>query len=345
MKIAIPILTFSKSGGHRVLAQLANNWTEQGHTVEIILCYESESYFPLDKRIRITHIKGRNVLDNFFRTAGYIRKKYNEYDVVIANQNRTAYYAFFGALPHFDFSKCYYYVQAYEPEFYSFGLKRGIENWLKPHAMLSYYLPLKKIVNSKLYFDYKNLHARRVVYPGLDLANYYPKELSCFHDTIRIGTIGRTEEWKGTADVCKAMEILRASGVDFEYYIAFNDFDTIEHKFVRPDGDENLAAFYRDMDIVVVACKGQLGAIHYPVIETMAVGTSIVCTDYFPSNDLNSYKVDCSAPEQIAEAVKKIIADKEEAVRKRRQALKDVQRFNWPIVAKRFLSYLKERDR
>ena len=136
---------------------------------------------------------------------------------------------------------------------------------------------------------------------------YYPKELSFFNKVIKIGTIGRREEWKGTADVCKAMEILKSEGVDFEFYIAFNDFDSIPHHFVKPDGDENLSAFYRDMDIVVAACKGQHGAVHYPVIESMAVGSTIVCTDYYPSNAENSYKVNSSSPEEIAEAIKYII--------------------------------------
>ena len=142
--------------------------------------------------------------------------------------------------------------------------------------------------------------------------------------------------------MCKAMEILKSKGVIFEFYIAFNDYDTIPHQFVKPDGDENLSAFYRDMDIVVAACKGQHGAIHYPVIETMAVGTTIVCTNYYPSDDNNSYKVNESSPEQIAEAIVQIMNNKDEAVKKRKQALKDVQQFDWPIIAQKFLDYMQE---
>ena len=157
-----------------------------------------------------------------------------------------------------------------------------------------------------------------------------------------IGTIGRLEAWKGTADVCKAMEILKSEGFDFDFYIAFNDFDTIPHHFVKPDGDENLSAFYRDMDIVVAACRGQHGAIHYPVIETMAVGSTIICTDYYPSNENNSYKVGISSPEQIAQVIKNVLNDKEEAIKKRNQAILDVQQFDWTVVAKKFYDYLQE---
>lgn len=342
MNIAIPILTFSKAGGHRVLAKLASIWCENGHNVEIILCYESESYFPLDGKIKITHLRGKSVFDNLRKIIEYIHNNYYKYDVIIANQNRTSFYLFLGCIRHMNFSKCYYYIQAYEPEFYSFGFTKGLDNFFKVYAAISYYLPLKRVVNSNVYLNYKNLQAKRVVYPGIDLELYYPKQLTFFSKRIKIGTIGRNESWKGTADVCRAMEILKSEGIEFDFYIAFVDFDTIPHYFVKPDGDSKLSNFYRDMDIVVAACKGQYGAIHYPVIETMAVGTSIVCTDYYPSSEENAYKVDGSSPKQIAEAIKRIIYNKEEAINKRVQALRDIQQFGWPVIAQKFLDYLKE---
>ena len=343
MNIAIPIMTFSKAGGHRVISKFANAWSDAGHNVEIILCYESEPYFSFNDNIRITRLKSRSVFDNIKRITRYLRQNWEKYDAIIGNQNRTAFYIWWSAFPRIKCTKGYYYIQAYEPEFFNFGLKQGLDNFFKIHAWLSYFLPLKRIVNADIYFKYKNLRANKVVYPGLDLDNYFPKDTSFFNPIIKIGTIGRTEEWKGTADVCKAMEILKAQKIPFEYYIAFNDFNTIPHHFVSPDGDDNLAAFYREMDIIVAACKGQHGAIHYPVIESMAVGSSIVCTNYYPSNENNAFKVEESKPEQIADAIKRIITNKEEAVKKRNQALKDVQQFSWSVLADRFLGYLEGR--
>lgn len=342
MQIAIPILTFSKAGGHRVISKLANAWVEAGHSVEIILCYDSIPYFPFDKRVKLTNLHGKSTLDNVKKITRYIRSNCSTYDAIIANQNRTAFYTFWGVLFKCSYKKCFYYIQAYEPEFYKFGIHDGLNNYFKIHAWFSYFLPLTRIVNADKYFKYRNLRANKVVYPGLDLRNYYSKDLNYFSQVIKIGTIGRIEEWKGTADVCKAMEILKSKGIIFDFYIAFNDFDTIPHHFVKPDGDENLSAFYRDMDIMVAACKGQHGSIHYPIIETMAVGSTIVCTDYYPSNEKNSYKVDESSPEQIAEAIEQIINSKEKAIKKREQALKDVQQFDWSIVAQKFLDYLQE---
>lgn len=341
MNIAIPIMTFSKAGGHRVISKLANAWDNAGHNVEIILCYESESYFPFNENIKITRLRSKSVFDNLRKITRYIGKNWYKYDAIIGNQNRTAFYIWWARLPRIRCPKGFYYIQAYEPEFYRFGFNEGINNFFKIHAWFSYFLPLTRIVNADVYFNYKNLKADKVVYPGLDLDNYYTKDTSFFNRVIKIGTIGRVEDWKGTADVCRAMEILHSEGIEFEFFIAFNDYNTIPHNFVKPDGDEKLASFYREMDIVVAACKGQHGAIHYPVIETMAVGTSIVCTDYYPANELNAYKVDESAPVQIADAVKEIINNKEMAIKKREQALEDVQKFSWSVVADKFIAYLE----
>ena len=337
MKILIITMSFGASGGMRVITNLANLWTQSGNEVDILAVYKSTPYFPISNNIRIIDFGSDNHIESRSKASKYISMNYDKYDSLISTYWVTAY-ILKRALK--TYIKCYYYIQAYEPDFFD---GKTITQLIKRNlARKSYTFSIKKIVNSTLYTNYKSIHTNMVVYPGLDLKLYYSKDINLFNNIIRIGTIGRTEEWKGTSDVCKAMELLKTENIDFEFYIAFNDYDTIPHHFVRPDGDENLSAFYRDMDIVVAACKGQHGAIHYPVIETMAVGTTIVCTDYYPSNDNNAYKVEESAPEQIAQVIKHIINNKDEAIRKREQALKDVQQFDWPIVAKKFLDYLQE---
>lgn len=340
IRIAIPMFVFQKTGGMRVITKLAEEWTSQGIHVDFIIADSSKPYFPVTERIRVVNLKITSKIKRFQALTEFIISNFDDYDILLATQNATTIPIYMASKYKNDYSKGWYYIQAYEPEFYKiYSIKDLIKKII---ANKSYSFPLKKIVNADIYKNYKNLRTDKVVYPGIDLKLYHPKRLSFFNNTVRIGTIGRVEEWKGTADVCKAMEILKSDGFDFDFYIAFNDYDTIPHYFVRPDGDENLSAFYRDMDIVVAACKGQYGAIHYPVIETMAVGTSIVCTDYYPSSEENAYKVDGSSPRQIAEAIKHIIYNKEEAINKRVQALRDVQQFGWPVIAQKFLDYLKE---
>lgn len=337
MKILLLTMSFGSSGGMRVISKLANEWAKAGNSVDILVVYNSEPYFDIDAKVSIVRITANNNKDARRQAISFIKEHNEEYDAYIATYWVTAY-ILNKALKNNE--KAYYYIQAYEPEFYKRGNPKQVVKRIL--SWNSYNLGLTKIVNSDIYCNYKNIHTDKAVYPGLDLSLYWPKTHTVSDRILRIGTIGRTEEHKGTSDVCKAMEILASDGIEFEYYIAFNDYETIPHHFVKPDGDENLSAFYRDMDIVVAACKGQHGAIHYPIIEAMAVGTTIVCTDYYPSDSENSYKVDESSPEQIATQIKHIIDNRDEAIKKSEQALKDVQQFDWPIVAKKFLGFLQE---
>ena len=330
-------MSLGVSGGMRVITKLANTWVGMGNDVDILSVYGNKPYFPISRDINVLNFDCKSNNDARKRAVKYIRDNEKKYDAFISTYWVSAY-LLKKALK--SYAKCFYYIQAYEPDFYEgFSIKQKLKSFF---AKKSYKLPFHKIVNSYIYTNYKSIQTNSVVFPGLDLKLYYSKNTSFFNKKIRIGTIGRLEAWKGTADVCKAMEILRSEGIDFEFYIAFNDFDTIPHHFVKPDGDEKLSAFYRDMDIVVAACKGQHGAIHYPVIETMAVGSTVICTDYYPSNEKNSYKVENSSPEQIAQTIKHILNNKEEAIKKRKQAIQDIQHFDRNIVAQKFYNYLQE---
>lgn len=328
----------------RVLENLANEWTAEGHHVVFAVADSSTPYYPTNADIVNLKAGNSKTVDEIRRLTRFIGEHINSFDFIIANGYVSTYPVFFSTLIK-NQRKGVYYIQCYETDFHNKISNPIVRSIKKAGTDITYFFPFKKIVNSDIYVNYRHIHTDRVVFPGIDLKLYFPKDPTAFNPVVKIGTIGRTEDWKGTADVCRAMELLKAKGVEFEFYIAFNDFDTVEHHFVKPDGDGNLAVFYRDMDIVIAACKGQHGAVHYPVIETMAVGSSLICTDYYPANEKNAYKVDESAPGQIVSAVGEILRDRETAVAKRRQGIRDVQQFSWPIVAEKFLNYLREDPR
>lgn len=331
--ILIPYFNFSKSGGTRVVSQLANHWVKKGIKVEFVSLNSAEPYFPVDSRILITRIEGNNGFTKKINLIHYITRNFKKYDLILATYYITTIPIFISSLLRCDFSKNVYYIQAYEPEFED--IKKSY--LLQSIAKLSYHLPFKHIVNSDMYKNYKHCKAQYVVYPGLDLQNYYHKDLCYFSDIPKIGCIGRYEKWKGIYDVCDAMTILKDRGMKFDFYIAFNDFKTIDHKFVKPDGDANLADFYRSMDIVIAPGHIQLKAVHYPVIETMACGSTVITTGYYPSNSENAYIVPIKSPEEIANAVITIINDKSQAIHKRKKALETIKQFDWDILADEFI--------
>lgn len=355
MKILIPVLGFGSSGGMKVLSRLANEAVNHGHEATFVCPSEnSKPYYALkvkviyigsdgkvinDHQNDVRPVKGWRKIIALYR---YLSKNSFAYDAVVANSNLTAYPVWLASA-----SNNFYYIQAYEPEFYNDEkfFKRII---LSTAAWLTYLLPLIKIVNSKIYRNYKNIIAEHVVVPGIDLSIYSRKKNILPFETNRrwvIGCIGRLEEWKGSFDVANAIKELYGKGFDIDFRVAFNAIPHIKHKLINPHGDENLAKFYQELDILVAPAHLQLGAIHYPVIEGMACGVPVITTGYEPASKNNSYLVPVKSPSSIANEILTIMRFPQEAQIRANQAYQDVVRFEWAEVSKNFYqiisSYVK----
>lgn len=350
MRIVIPIWRLGKEGGQRVLANLANEWKKQGYHV-LFLCHEKTiaPYYPVNCEIKYVNWKGNGVersdakpaknrvqqaisfVRTYYALKNGMKKVKNEYDVAIANYSLTAY-----AVTRSGIKNKFYYIQAYEAwETENQNIYLKIFNY---SVRKTYGLPLIRIVNANIYKSYKEIHSDYVIPPGLDMDLYYPKsEYWNRRCAITVGCIGREEEWKGSSDVAKAVELLQENGVDVNFKVAFNPVKCSKYELVMPDGDECVSDFYRHLDILVAPGKLQLGAIHYPVIEAMACGTPVITTGYYPANNENAYIVPVSKPEEIARTIIYISENYDEAIYKAKNALKEIRRFDWKIVSKDFL--------
>lgn len=347
MKVLIPIFNFTKAGGFRVLTQLANRGKSFGYEV-VIVCplTKTKPYYPIDVEVYFINNNGDktdnsynielSITEKMISIYKFIKKNSINFDTIIATHYLTTYPALFG-----NFMKKIYYIQAYEPEFYNEKRNTPKKYLLKTLAWSTYFFPFEKIVNSDLYKKYKNISTENVVEPGLDLNIFSQKKLEKTQkDFTVVGCIGRKEEWKGANDVGKAIEILHNNGVNIKFKVAFNAVDYPSHELVFPDGDSNLADFYRSLDILVAPGHIQLGAVHYPVIEAMACGTSVITTGYVPANNENSYIVPIKSPDKIAHAILEIINNREVALMKLEQAKKDIERFSWENVSNKFYSII-----
>jgi len=349
MKICIPITSFGKAGGFKVLINLANKWSELGHQVTIIVHASTEqSYYSIHKKVNVIKLNNHgqttnvsipfSVLSSIKSLYWYLKNNSLKYDAVIANHYTTAYPIFLGSK-----TNNFFYIQAYEPEFFNERkglLKKSIPKFI---AWCSYYLPLIKIVNSNMYTRYKNITAKHISYPGIDLDIFFPKPNSLMQadHEIKIGCIGRNEKWKGSEDVAKAIEILHNKGYDnIKLYVAFNAVSYSRHVLVKPNTPKELSKFYRSVDIMVTPGHIQLDAIHYPVIESMASGTSLITTGYYPASHTNSYIVPVADPLAIAYMIIHIINNPVEASKKRKNALNDIKQFSWDVVAPSFINIL-----
>jgi glycosyltransferase involved in cell wall biosynthesis len=151
-----------------------------------------------------------------------------------------------------------------------------------------------------------------------------------------LGTIGRTEPWKGTRYVLEAFERLHARDPRYRLRIAFGNVpESWSHPaadIVMPDDDAALAAFYRSLDILVAGTYGQNDSPHYPVLEAMASGVPTVNTGYHPADRGNSWLYDARDVNDLVATIAAVEHDPQlgEKVARARAA---AERFSWPIVA------------
>ena len=355
MRIFIPILGFARAGGYRVLSKLASEWAKQGHEVFFIINYRSEApYFPTVASIIWINDRGAQVEINspelkkpnfwVFRNLLSLKRAIDSLvkdreSIILANHSLTAYPVFFSSSP----GKKFYYIQAYEPEFYSCKIKESVSNFILFFlSSLTYFFPLKRIVNSPVYFRYKLCRANWYVPPGLDQAVFLPKkELS--KTVNKVGIIGREDEFKGTAIGCQVFTVLQEEFEHLELRVAYylpkkyKDKKNVFH--IVPQNDQELSDFYRSCDVILALGTIQLGAPHYPVIEGMACGCAMVTTGYFPATEDNAWIVPVGDIHMPVSIVRQLIKNPELAIEKLEKALADCQELAWINVAQKMMGY------
>lgn len=355
MKILIPILGFDRTGGYRVLSELAGAWVRQGCTVDFLSpATSAPPYFPTAAGILWVGNIGqvsRTQPEFPGRITGFdnLRKIYQgcraiggEYDVILANHSLTTWPIWLAQPKH---SNLVYYVQAYEPDYYRD--ERQPLKWLL--SFLSYELPFSIIVNSPIYaYLWRGIASRGagVVPFGIDLDIFHAKPAAGVGGSgdFVIGCIGRREPSKGTRYVLEAFEALAAADDSVRLRVAYGNLpDGWSHpraEIVVPSNDRELADFYRSVDVLVAPGLLQHGAPHYPVLEGMACGVPVVNTFYIPANHGNSWIVPPRDPGAIAEAVRQIRSDPARQDRIE-LAIGDAKAFEWTVVAGRMLELFR----
>ncbi|NOT20482.1 MAG: glycosyltransferase family 4 protein [Sideroxydans sp.] len=357
MKIIIPVLGFGRAGGYRVLSQFANEWIKHGHDVDF-LCPDSgdEPYFPTSAGIVWVDGAGNltRVRATIAKPSGWYHLKTlflglkeigSQYDIIFANHSLTAWPVALASCGH---AKKVYYVQAYEPEYYTSA--KTIKGYLLATvSALSYHLSLNRVVNAPIYFRYKNLRAAQFVPPGLDLENFKPSESIRNLEnakTIIIGCIGRHEPEKGTIYVLRAFEELYKKDKRFLLRVAYGnlpeDWKHEQCEVVVPKNDQELADYYRSLDILVAPGTVQHGAPHYPVLEAGACGVAVVTTGYMGATPETAWIVRNKDVESIVNSIIDIASDDKQRMKKRSIFLNETLHFSWEYVSKKMLKIFQQ---
>jgi glycosyltransferase involved in cell wall biosynthesis len=361
MKILIPVVSFHAAGGYRVLSELASAWTDAGHEVDFLVDERSpDPYFPTRARVLRFDRGGRvgsapstagrfaesgNAPSIYLGMWRAIRRVGANYDLVLANHSLTAFPVALSRAGRAGRTRLFYYVQAYEPEYYA--LLRGRKARVLEHlSRLSYRLPLVQIANAPIYVGHEHIRAKSWVPPGLDATIFRPGERTLPRSPQQgwvIGTIGRREPAKGTIYALQGFERLAARHPGVRLRVAYGNLPDGWHhdraEVVVPRNDRELADYYRSVDVLLAPGIVQLGACHYPVIEAMACGTPVVTTGYLPADPSNSWIVPIEDGEAIAKAVEAVMAMGPEAMRSRTdRALAATERFHWPNIAREMMA-------
>ncbi len=357
MNILIPILGFGRSGGARVLSELANAWLRCDHKV-VFLCPDSSvaPYFPTSATIlwvgvgavpsQTRQTIAKSSWHYNLRSLIFGLKKIGfQYDVILANHSLTAWPV---ALASCGSAKKVYYVQAYEPEFsLEKNTFKGVLAAIVSAA--SYHLPLDRIVNSPVYFRYKNLRAKEFVPPGLDLSIFRPKGVEkdlTSAETIVIGCIGRIEPIKGTIYALRAFGELYKNDRRFLLRVAYGNLpENWNHsrcEVVVPKNDVELAQYYRSLDVLVAAGTGQHGAPHYPVLEAGACGVAIVTTGYMGATSETAWLVNNRDVQSIVSAIRLCVLKTSDRRNRIDSFLREAENYGWDSVAVRFISLFRQ---
>jgi glycosyltransferase involved in cell wall biosynthesis len=348
MRIVIPILGFGYAGGHRVRSELANSFIDMGHQV-VFLCIERSTppYFPTKADIMWVNHKGfvntnnpqpvKKTIATFIgeqialtRGLGLLK---NKFDIILASSSFTALPVYLAKTT----AKKAYYIQAYEPDFYR--NKKGIIGKCEQFiSWFSYHLRLFPIVNAPLYLNYKCIRAKDFVYPGINFSLFNDKNRKN-NDVFTIGCVGRAEPIKGIPEVFDAYKLLKNKGLNVTLKVAFGRGIELpqDTELVIPNGDAELADFYRSVDVIIAVGRRQLGAVHYPVCEAMACGTPVITTGFFPATPENAWIVPIQDVEKIAEAVQTIMNNPDLAKAKAAIAKTKLDIMSWENVSKKMM--------
>lgn len=369
LSILIPVLGFGRAGGYRVLSKLADELISHGCRVAFLApCWSVPPYYPTKAEIHWLDATGcdaehrphieedRSMGGKIWRvfrqacclTIG-IQRLAGPWDIVLANHSFTAWPV---ALARTQGSKIYY-IQAYEPEFYEPhpGLQKLIS---KGVSWISYFLPLYRIANAPIYLHYRSCRARTWIPPGLDLRVFHPNSMEFTAGTkqegigLTVGCIGRAEPDKGTKEAIEAYrEFVKEIPGTHRFRLA--NFGVPQEwldgvpglECVTPLNDEELADYYRSINVILALATQQNGAHHYPVLEAMATNVAVITTGYVPADNSNAWIVG-SDPAMAALALVDVYSHPNLVELKCQRAKDAIQCYAWPKVGAKFLKVLGE---
>ncbi len=330
-------------GGQRVCREISRILSERGHRVTVVV--------PTG-RSQGTVIDGVKIIEAGPRIASpslsivsalpFMPAVIGRQDVIISSMPLMS----FLNLLRYDARLHYHWIHSDDYRLFDDGVLMRSPAALKLYkisAQLSCRLPLKYWCNSKWTMKRFQEHTNKpaeIVSPGVDTEIFKPVE-GVKKDLRLIGIVGRRAKMKGMADLITALNILAVKDVEFRLDVFTREKLTLPQtrfpaEVVNPVSDSELALRLCRCGLFMSASWHE--GFYLPALEAMACGTPVVATD---SGGIREYAADgenCLLtpprnPAKLAEAVARLLNDKELTARLAGNALRAAQEFTWERTA------------
>ncbi len=354
MKINFITYQCNLTGGHRVAMELINALALRGHEMSLVTFGKPEDLKWIDLNAKVVYIK-RTFLERF---AGFLYRKAFGFqpfpeeetrmlmralppaDVNVATMSYTGF-----AVHRSQSSLPVQYFMHYEPLVREEGYKKKVMEE-------SYCLPIVKIANStwlnRTIKEKTGDAVAGLVFPAIDHKIFYVRKAKQPIDktkTITIVSLAKYKWWKGFPDALKAIDIVRKRGYQINFSAFGGAFDPatlpadvrgIPFTFVGSKANDLLAEFYSDADILISSSFFE--SFPLPQIEAMACGTPVVTTPYgtedYAKDRETALVVAPKKPEEMADAIIRLIEDKELYLKLSKAGTLEAKKFTWDTAAK-----------
>jgi glycosyltransferase involved in cell wall biosynthesis len=341
--------SMARSGGTRVLFEVANRLVDRGHNVVFTSLGRDDDHkwFPLKAEVKYASLP---LLLRGFRKY-IIKKLYNQWDYNFE-------LALTEAIPDCDINVAtfcltvyptlcsgkgimFYYVQHYEPFFFT-------DRYDRNKAKLSFFFPTKKLVVSKwLQQLIKRMTGQDSfhVSNGINTETFYPREVEGQTLEKTVISLFRGMQWKGEGILIEAMNILSKKIPDVKLLgvgnregfekILRNETIRFKFDFIDSPDDNELAKLYSSANVFAYASYTE----GFPMLplEAMACGTQVAATNClgireYAVNEYNALLTPIGDPHKLAEAIEKLLTDESLAEKLRKNGLETAKQYTWDKV-------------
>jgi len=349
LHIVFPLLGVARSGGFRVISELASRLAQMGHRVTLLKADKQPVPYPVDERVGVVSVaaalKGPIPWRRLVAATTLYQAVPRDVSVVVSTYFLSAFLGWAAAKRRRALHV--YFVQGYEPDFFQ-GRPYLINACRKALAALTYRLPCRLVAVSSWIARQLRKHTTskvRVVSNGVDASAFVPSSSRRPSDgRLSVAALAWREPRKGLPDFLRAVEILMECRTNLAVRMASSDpslrvnaqFKT-ELEF--PSDDAELARWYRRSDLFVSA--SHLEGFGLPVLEAMACGVPVVTTDSggvsdFAVDGYNCLMVPVAEPTALASAIARLLDDAGLRRRLAEGGLETARRLSWENTAAAF---------